>query len=119
MREYSHMVPTCALEGSWTTRSAGHGQAAFLQNHRLRFNKKSWKDGSGKANVEAYAGKGVWGVLYTIRDVDLQTLDAGEGEGYCRKKMRVSTGDGAPMEAGEDKDQQRDREKRELACHAR
>jgi hypothetical protein len=74
------------------------GRAAVLQDHRLCFNKKSRKDGSGKANVERHAGADVWGVLYAIRDSDLQTLDHGEGPGYFRKKMPVHTIDGAETE---------------------
>lgn len=77
----------------------GPGRAALLQDHRLRFNKKSSIDGSGKANLEPQKGGQVWGVLYTIRDAELQTLDDGEGSGYFRKKMPVCTTEGASTEA--------------------
>jgi gamma-glutamylcyclotransferase len=64
----------------------------------LRFNKESRRDGSGKANVEPRVGEVVWGVLYTVRNADLQTLDYGEGQGYCRRNIPVRTTDG-PTEA--------------------
>lgn len=66
----------------------GKGRAALLEGYRLRFNKKSKKDGSGKANVEPHAGSQTWGVLYTISDNELQLLDGGE-IGYNRVRMPV------------------------------
>ena len=65
----------------------GAGRAAVLPDHHLLFNKKSTDDKSGKANVAAHVGSDVWGVLYTIPDDDLDTLDKGEG-GY--RKVRLS-----------------------------
>jgi cation transport regulator ChaC len=56
----------------------GKGRAALLVGYRLRFNKKSQKDGSGKANVELHEGGQVWGVLYTIPEKELKLLDDGE-----------------------------------------
>jgi gamma-glutamylcyclotransferase (GGCT)/AIG2-like uncharacterized protein YtfP len=70
----------------------GEGLAASLRDHRLRFNKKSEIDGSGKANVESHPGGQVWGVLYTIPDADLETLDKGE-VGYYRAQLPVHTTD--------------------------
>jgi cation transport regulator ChaC len=55
----------------------GEGRAALLPAYRLVFNKRS-QDGSGKANVEPHESSHVWGVLYTIPDADLETLDRGE-----------------------------------------
>src|SRR5581483_3527876 len=66
----------------------GQGLPARLPDYRLCFNKKSTKDGSGKANVEAEDSESVWGVLYSIADVGLALLDKGE-KGYIRKKLRV------------------------------
>jgi hypothetical protein len=57
----------------------GPGKAAMLTGYRLVFNKRSTKDGSGKANVERQEGSVVWGVLYTVPDGDLDKLDHGEG----------------------------------------
>jgi hypothetical protein len=73
-------------------------RAALLSEYRLRFNKRSQKDDSGKANVEPHAGGQVWGVLYTIPDPDLARLDAGEG-GYHRATLPVRTIDGDVTDA--------------------
>jgi hypothetical protein len=70
----------------------GPGRAAVLSGYRLLFNKKSSEDGSGKANVAAQADSDVWGVLYTIPDVDLDKLDKGEG-GYRRVRLPVRLAD--------------------------
>jgi gamma-glutamylcyclotransferase (GGCT)/AIG2-like uncharacterized protein YtfP len=75
--------------------SAGH--SALLKGYRLLFNKRS-VDGSGKANVEACEGAGVWGVLYSIPDEDLATLDDGE-VGYERVTLPVRTADDAESQA--------------------
>lgn len=140
----------------------GKGRAALLADYRLLFNKKSAKDGSGKANVEPYVGGKVWGVLYTVSDNDLKLLDAGE-VGYSKTKLPVQVGeasaevwvylDSSPsqdpalrpytwytrflvegakehaispeyvatleqIEAIQDKNEKRDREKRAMACEA-
>jgi gamma-glutamylcyclotransferase len=75
----------------------GQGRAAALTGYRLRFNKKSKTDGSGKANVERDAGSQIWGVLYTISERELQLLDEGE-IGYNRVRVPVQI-DGAETEA--------------------
>jgi cation transport regulator ChaC len=41
----------------------------------------------------------VWGVLYTIPDADLATLDRGEGQGYHRVRMPVRITDADIAEA--------------------
>jgi gamma-glutamylcyclotransferase (GGCT)/AIG2-like uncharacterized protein YtfP len=71
----------------------------MLLDYGLLFNKRSQKDGSGKANVEPHPGRNVWGVLYTISDADLHTLDNGEGRGYYRTKLPVRTADARITEA--------------------
>jgi gamma-glutamylcyclotransferase len=63
-----------------------HGLRA-LTGYRLLFNKQS-TDGSGKANVDPHTESQTWGVLYTIPDRDLETLDAGE-VGYSRIRLPV------------------------------
>jgi len=140
----------------------GKGRAALLANYRLLFNKKSKKDGSGKANVEPHVGGQVWGVVYTVSDNDLKLLDAGE-IGYSRTKLPVRVGNASAevwvyvasspsqdpalrpytwykrflvegakehaispeyvatleqIEATQDKNEKRDREKRMIACDA-
>jgi cation transport regulator ChaC len=76
----------------------GAGRAAVLPGHRLLFNKKSTDDKSGKANVAAHAGSDVWGVLYTIPDADLDTLDKGEG-GYRKVRLSVRLTDNTSTDA--------------------
>ena len=76
----------------------GAGQAALLVHHRVRFNKRSTADGSGKANVEPHQGSEVWGVLYTIPDGDVHILDDGEG-GYRRVQLPVQTTEGGDIDA--------------------
>jgi cation transport regulator ChaC len=69
----------------------GPGRPAVLPGHRLRFNKKSTDDLSGKANVTTQEGSEVWGVLYSIPYSDLQKLDKGEG-GYQRVRLPTKPG---------------------------
>ncbi|SRR5437660_4519809 len=76
----------------------GEGRAALLLAYRLVFNKRS-QDGSGKANVEPHEPSHVWGVLYTIPDTDLETLDRREGAGYRRVRMPVRMNDADIMNA--------------------
>jgi hypothetical protein len=68
-------------------RPEGAGRSALPVGYRLVFSKLSI-DGSGKANVELHEGSQVWGVLYSIPDGDLQTLDNGE-VGYERVALTV------------------------------
>ncbi|HUK31292.1 MAG TPA: gamma-glutamylcyclotransferase [Candidatus Acidoferrum sp.] len=75
----------------------GAGRGALLRGYRLLFNKRS-TDGSGKANVEAREAAEVWGVLYSIPDADLPTLDDGE-VGYERVTLPVRTADNAESQA--------------------
>src|ERR1700726_3303429 len=75
----------------YKVRPEGKGRSALLREYRLRFNKLSVKDSSGKANVEKHPGGQVWGVLYTIPDGDLETLDSGEGRGYTRIRLPILT----------------------------
>ena len=77
----------------------GDGSAALLVGYRLAFNKRSLRDGSGKANVEPHEGSEVWGVLYIIPETDLETLDGGEGSGYRRIRLPMRTTDGGETEA--------------------
>ena len=62
-----------------------------LSDYRLRFNMRSKKDGSGKANAVYKVGSALWGVLYSIPDEDLPRLDIGE-EGYRRIEKEVHSG---------------------------
>jgi gamma-glutamylcyclotransferase len=77
----------------------GAGCAALLREYHLRFNKLSRKDQSGKANIEIHPGGQVWGVLYSIPDADLKTLDSGEGRGYYRSRLPICCNDGRTIGA--------------------
>jgi len=81
----------------YRVRPKGAARSALLAGYRLVFNKRS-TDGSGKANVETREGSQVWGVLYSIPDADLKTLDAGE-VGYHRVRLPVRTADNKEFEA--------------------
>src|ERR1700676_3983636 len=76
----------------YNIRPEGRGRAGVLLKYRLVFNKKS-QDGSGKASVVPHSSSKVWGVVYIIPGGDLKTLDAGEGQGYHRIKMKIRTTD--------------------------
>ena len=76
----------------------GSGVPAVLRGYRLRFNKRSTKDGSGKANIEQHEGCEVWGVVYEIPDKELDLLDGGE-VGYERCNISVHTSEGVADEA--------------------
>jgi hypothetical protein len=73
------------------------GTSALLAGYHLLFNKQS-TDGSGKANVEMREGSHVWGVLYSIPDADLPTLDAWE-VGYHRVPLPVHLPDNGDSQA--------------------
>jgi len=60
---------------------------AFLKDWKMVLNKRS-RDGSGKANLVESPGDVTWGVLYEIRNSDLETLDRVEG-GYQRITVQV------------------------------
>jgi gamma-glutamylcyclotransferase len=75
------------------------GRPAVLRDYRLQFDKKSTKDGSGKANIVTHPGTDVWGVFYSIPEVELEILDKGEGPGYHREQHRVVLADGAFADA--------------------
>src|SRR5258708_14391026 len=72
------------------------GERARLDGYALRFNKRS-TDESGKANVEPRDGGVVWGVLYSIPDVELEILNRGEG-GYTLVRRPVVR-DTGPVDA--------------------
>lgn len=67
---------------------------ARLDGHRLRFDKRSWRDGSGKCHVvaDSEAGASVWGVLYRVTEAELGELDRmeGVGKGYEVAVCRVT-----------------------------
>jgi cation transport regulator ChaC len=71
---------------------------ACLEGKVVVFNKRSEKDGSGKANLIIRNGGSTWGVLYEIAEADLNKLDKKEG-GYKRQLVKVKTEDMDIIEA--------------------
>ena len=63
------------------------------------FDKRSVRDGSGKANVRPDPGSEVWGVIYSVPDRSMAELDRGEGRGYRRELMSIARADGSTCEA--------------------
>jgi len=72
---------------------------AKLTGYDLCFDKRSI-DGSGKANIvpSKNTDSEIWGVIYEIRDTDLDKLDQGE-KGYYRSNIVVLTKDGSTVKA--------------------
>jgi cation transport regulator ChaC len=73
---------------------------ARLPGHRLMFNRRSIRTGTGVADVVPAAGEEVWGVLYELADDDLAALDQKEGHdwAYLREPLEVEC-DGTPSRA--------------------
>ncbi|MEM7052074.1 MAG: gamma-glutamylcyclotransferase family protein [Acidobacteriota bacterium] len=72
---------------------------AFLSGYRLRFDKRSWSDASGKARPQA-TGRGpdrLWGVVFEMAASDFPALDHAEGlgKGYRRAEVQVEDTSGA------------------------
>lgn len=59
--------------------SAQFVATALLPGHRLAFTRFSQKRGCGVADVVADAGQCVWGVVYSVAELDLGKLDQHEG----------------------------------------
>jgi gamma-glutamylcyclotransferase (GGCT)/AIG2-like uncharacterized protein YtfP len=71
---------------------------AVLTGHRLRFHKRSRKDGSGKCDAH-YTGRAedrVYGAVYSLAAAERAALDAIEGPGY-EVAERMVTRDGVPQ----------------------
>src|SRR6202521_4484017 len=66
-----------------------------LVGHTLRWDKRSWRDGSGKCDAEATNRRGdaVWGVLFELDPEDKPALDKAEGvgAGYLEETVKVLT----------------------------
>lgn len=71
----------------------------YLENWRIRFNKKSYKDPAvGFANIEPFWGDKVYGVIFGVREEDIIKLDKFEGypKHYQRTILPIKWGyDGA------------------------
>jgi gamma-glutamylcyclotransferase (GGCT)/AIG2-like uncharacterized protein YtfP len=71
---------------------------ARLRGHALRFHKRGWRDGSGKADAYATRSRGdrVWGVVFRIDPLEKPDLDRveGLGKGYDQARRTVEGRDG-------------------------
>jgi len=59
-----------------------------LDNYMLRFNKKSDKDGTGKANVVPGRGAVVWGVAFDLGEEEFKRVKAHE-DGYEQMVVEI------------------------------
>lgn len=82
----SNLSSTRMRERVASARVVGPGRIA---DYRLALDKRG-SDGSGKANLVAEPGAGVWGVVYAIDAQDWTHLDAHE-PGYDRIGVEVRT----------------------------
>jgi gamma-glutamylcyclotransferase len=64
---------------------------ARLADHRLMFNRRSVRTGTGVADVVPAKGTNVWGALYELDDEDLPAIDRKEGYdwAYTREPLAV------------------------------
>lgn len=71
---------------------------ARLDGYQLRFHKRGFRDGSGKANVlhTGNAAEHVWGAVFTCPDEEKCLLDHAEGlgSGYDEEVLQVCREDG-------------------------
>lgn len=88
----SNMLTARLRERVPSARAIGIGQ---LVGHALRWDKRSWRDGSGKCDAEATGRKDdvVWGVLFELDPEDKLALDKAEGlgAGYLEETVNVLT----------------------------
>ena len=88
----SNMLTARLRERVPSAAAIGIGQ---LVGHALRWDKRSWQDGSGKCDAEATSRNDdvVWGVLFELDPEDKPALDKAEGvgAGYLEKTVNVLT----------------------------
>src|SRR5260370_38877209 len=88
----SNMLTARLRERVPSATAIGIGQ---LVGHALRWDKRSWRDGSGKCDAEATSRKGdvVWGVVFELDREDKPALDKAEGlgGGYMEKMVNGLT----------------------------
>jgi gamma-glutamylcyclotransferase (GGCT)/AIG2-like uncharacterized protein YtfP len=69
--------------------------SARLDGHRLRFHKRGWRDGSGKADAAASSEPEthLWGVVFRIELAEKADLDRieGLGNGYDEARLEVAS----------------------------
>src|SRR6266481_4327400 len=88
----SNMLTARLRERVPSATAIGIGQ---LVGHALRWDKRSWRDGSGKCDAEATSRRDdvVWGVVFELDPEDKPALDKAEGlgAGYMEKMIKVLT----------------------------
>src|SRR5260370_5695196 len=88
----SNMLTARLRERVPSATAIGIGQ---LVGHAVRWDKRSWRDGSGKCDAEATGRQGdvVWGVVFELDPDDKPALDKAEGlgAGYIEKMVNVLT----------------------------
>ena len=88
----SNMLTARLRERVPSAAAIGIGQ---LVGHALRWDKRSWQDGSGKCDAEATSRNDdvVWGVLFELDPEEKPALDKAEGvgAGYLEKTVNVLT----------------------------
>jgi gamma-glutamylcyclotransferase (GGCT)/AIG2-like uncharacterized protein YtfP len=91
----SNMSPTVMTANCPSCRFLG---IARLADHRLMFNRRSVRTGTGVADVVPAKGISVWGALYELGEEDLPAIDRKEGYdwAYTREPLAVELcGDGS------------------------
>lgn len=83
--------------------SASEIAVASVAGHRLSFDKRSWKDATGKCRMDFTGAPDdlVWGVLFRIDERDLDALDKAEGvgSGYEIGSVVAEVGENKPVSA--------------------
>ena len=91
----SNMLTARLRERAPSATAIGIGQ---LEGHALRWDKHSWRDGSGKCDAEFTGQQSdvVWGVVFELDPEDKPALDQAEGlgNGYMEKVVTILTGVG-------------------------
>jgi gamma-glutamylcyclotransferase len=84
----SNMSPTVMSANCRRHRFLG---VARLADHRLMFNRRSVRTGTGVADVVPAKGISVWGALYEVDEDDLSAIDRKEGYdwAYTRAPLAV------------------------------
>ena len=76
---------------------------SLLRGYRLHFDKRSWKDGSGKCRIAKSASPkdSVWGILYLCSAKDKENLDRveGVGRGYETAEIEIENQEGTQITA--------------------
>ena len=88
----SNMLTARLRERAPSATAIGIGQ---LEGHALRWDKRSWRDGSGKCDAEFTGQRSdvVWGVVFELDPEDKPALDQAEGlrNGYMEKVVNILT----------------------------